>query len=182
MVAGTLFCFTDQSEAEMGYRQLTQAQRYQISALLVAGYSQRQTAVTVGCHSSTVSRELHRNTTKGQIPEAVQHRSDDRRRQAKKATNRAPTLIRWISEQIRRRWSPEQISGFMRRVGYVCVSHQWIYDLIARDRASGGNLWRHCRQRNRRYHRHRAKHAGLGKIPGRVVLVAKIDSFRVLVD
>ncbi|HAU18548.1 MAG TPA: IS30 family transposase, partial [Marinobacter adhaerens] len=39
----------------MKYRQLTQAQRYQISALRVAGKSQRQIAAMLGRHSSTLS-------------------------------------------------------------------------------------------------------------------------------
>jgi len=46
----------------MGYRQLTQAQRYQISALLTVGRSQRQIADTLGCHNTTVNREIRRNS------------------------------------------------------------------------------------------------------------------------
>ena len=45
----------------MGYRQLTQAQRYQISAFLRVGRSQRSIAQELNYHSSTISRELHRN-------------------------------------------------------------------------------------------------------------------------
>ncbi|WP_128082388.1 helix-turn-helix domain-containing protein [Halomonas sp. KX33721] len=46
----------------MGYRQLTQAQRYQIFAHRDVGLSQRQIAQQLGIHSSTVSRELRRNS------------------------------------------------------------------------------------------------------------------------
>jgi len=45
----------------MGYRQLTQAQRYQIFAYLETGISQRQIAKAIGVHSSTISREIKRN-------------------------------------------------------------------------------------------------------------------------
>lgn len=65
-------------------------------------------------------------------------------------------------------WSPEQIAGVMKRIGSLRVSHQWIYELIYRDKAAGGDLWKRCRlPERRRYHRHLAKSAGLGKIPDR---------------
>ncbi len=68
-VAGTLTGFTDQSEAVIKHRQLTQTQRYQISALRVAGKSQRQIAAMLGCHNSTIIRELRRNSIRGYEPE-----------------------------------------------------------------------------------------------------------------
>jgi len=46
----------------MGYRQLTQTQRYQIFAYLETGISQRQIAKAIGVHSSTISREIKRVT------------------------------------------------------------------------------------------------------------------------
>ncbi|CEP36832.1 Integrase core domain protein [Halomonas sp. R57-5] len=45
----------------MGYRQLTQVQRYQIFAYLETGISQRQIAKAIGVHSSTISREIKHN-------------------------------------------------------------------------------------------------------------------------
>jgi IS30 family transposase len=43
------------------YTQLTQAQRYQIYALLKMGHSQTQIANCIGVDKSTISRELSRN-------------------------------------------------------------------------------------------------------------------------
>jgi len=45
----------------MPYTQLTQVQRYQIYALMKAGFNQTQIANIVGVHKSTFSRELRRN-------------------------------------------------------------------------------------------------------------------------
>ena len=45
------------------YRQLTQLQRYQIQAGGEAGLSQTHIALQIGCHKSTVSRELKRCKT-----------------------------------------------------------------------------------------------------------------------
>ena len=43
------------------YTQLTQEQRYQISALLKMDHTQIEIAKVIGVHKSTVSRELRRN-------------------------------------------------------------------------------------------------------------------------
>ena len=43
------------------YQQLACEQRYQISALLKAGFKQIQIARELGVHKSTVSREVRRN-------------------------------------------------------------------------------------------------------------------------
>ena len=154
----------------MGYRQLTQAQRYQIFAYLETGISQRQIAKAIGVHNSTISREIKRNALiSGYAPEQAQSASDQRRRTAWKVTKRLPSLIRWVTGQLRDEWSPQQISGFMANANGVCVSHQWIYALIWDDKKHGGTLWKRLRlPRQRRYQRQLAKRAGLGKIPHRV--------------
>ena len=43
------------------YTQLTQGQRYQISALLKIGQNQTEIAEVIGKHKSTISREVRRN-------------------------------------------------------------------------------------------------------------------------
>ncbi|WP_417586057.1 helix-turn-helix domain-containing protein [Nitrincola sp.] len=84
----------------MGYRQLTQAQRYQLFTYLETGISQRQIAKAIGVHSSTISREIKRNGLKASyVPEEAQSRGDQRRRSAWKVTKRLPSLIRWVTDQ-----------------------------------------------------------------------------------
>jgi IS30 family transposase len=43
------------------FKQLNQAQKYQIEVLLVAGHNQNEIAAILGVHKSTISRELSRN-------------------------------------------------------------------------------------------------------------------------
>lgn len=150
----------------MGYRQLTQTQRYQIHAQRGVGMSQRQIARALGIHNSTVSRELRRNAAPdGYDPYQAQTLSDQRRRTAWKWTKRLPSMISAVVGRLREEWSPEQISGFMAPLAGIGVSHQWIYALIWDDKACGGDL----RQPKRRSKfRAQAKSAGLGKIPSRV--------------
>lgn len=57
----------------MGYRQLTQTQRYQIHARYDVGMSQRQISREMSLHRSTISRELRRNAiSAGYNPEQAQ--------------------------------------------------------------------------------------------------------------
>jgi len=46
------------------YKQLSQEQRYVIGRLLKAGSAQKEIATAIGCHKSTISRELKRNIPK----------------------------------------------------------------------------------------------------------------------
>jgi IS30 family transposase len=46
------------------YKQLGQEQRYVIGRLLKAGSTQEEVSTAVGCHKSTISRELKRNIPK----------------------------------------------------------------------------------------------------------------------
>ncbi|WP_280566702.1 IS30 family transposase [Chromohalobacter sp. 296-RDG] len=154
----------------MGYRQLTQTQRYQIHAQQGVSMSQRQIARALGIHNSTVSRELRRNASPdGYDPRQAQGLSDRRRRTTWKVTKRLPSLMRWVTDQLANEWSPQQISGFMANANGAYVSHQWIYSLIWDDKARGDDLWRCLRQPKRRSkYRAQTKSAGLGKIPNRV--------------
>ena len=46
----------------MKYKQLNLEKRYQISALIKAGLNQKEIALEIGVHPSTISRELKRNS------------------------------------------------------------------------------------------------------------------------
>ena len=66
------------------YRQLTQQQRYQIQALIAAGLNQAQIAAYIGCHRSTVSRELSRCPSPSSVAQGADEASQNRRRCATK--------------------------------------------------------------------------------------------------
>jgi IS30 family transposase len=117
------FALPTKVKRTMGNRQLTQAQRYQISAFLRVGWSQRKIAREINCHNSTISRELRRNRSLTEHePMEASRLSRRRRKGARKSHKRAPSLMDWVARQIQSEWSPGQIAGFMRRVGSVQVS------------------------------------------------------------
>ena len=51
------------------------------------------------------------------------------------------TIIRYLKKD----WSPQQITGRLRALGKADVCHETIYEMIRRDKASGGKLYQHCR-------------------------------------
>ena len=93
----------------MSYTQLTQAERYQISALMKAGHSQAKIATAIGVHRSTISRELRRNKgQRGYRPKQAQRMAEQRRT---RSVHTRITRETWskISEKLRQDWSPEQV-------------------------------------------------------------------------
>jgi len=80
-----------------------------------------------------------------------------------------PGLVREIEEKLRQdQWSPEQISGWLKRQGRAFVSCERIYRHIWKDKSNGGDLWRHLRHSGKKYNRRKGKTSGRGLIPGRV--------------
>jgi len=151
----------------MAYTQLTQEQRYQISALLKTEHSQTKIAADIGVNKSTISRELKRNRGKrGYRPKQAQRFAQRRRR---KAVHKHIPKETWakIEEKLREDWSPEQVSNWLKKNTDTAVSHEWIYQYIYMNKRTGGDLHKHLRcQKKRR------KRAGdydrRGKIPNQV--------------
>ncbi|HKO56084.1 MAG TPA: IS30 family transposase [Thermoanaerobaculia bacterium] len=47
---------------------------------------------------------------------------------------------------MRDRFSPEQVSGWLKLLGLLEISHQTIYRRVKENRKRGGTLWQHLRQ------------------------------------
>ena len=151
----------------MTYTQLTQEQRYQIYALLKTEQSQTKIATVIGVHKSTISREVGRNSgQRGYRPKQAHHLSVKRRRN--KFTKRITTET-WarIDEKLQQDWSPEQVSGWLKKNTDAKVSHEWIYQHIYMDKRSGGDLYKHLRCQKKRRKR-TGDYDRRGKIPNQV--------------
>ena len=152
---------------------LTIEEREILAQERAAGRTQRQIADRLGCHPSTVSRELKRNggTFGLYLPSRAQALADRRRRQSKRPWKLEGTdLGRRVQEGLGRYWSPEQIAGRLRREAPDrpdrWVSHQCIYEWIERERASGGT-WHRCLRRRGRRRRRSGTPEKRGRIVGR---------------
>ena len=129
------------------YKQLSQAQRYQIEILKKAGKNQKEIAELLGVSESTISRELKRNQgKKGYRPKQAQIKADNRKKQAAKALKMTPALILLIEARILLDWSPEQVSGQLEDELGILISHERIYQHIWADKRHGGTLYMHLRQ------------------------------------
>jgi IS30 family transposase len=138
----------------MSYTQLTQEERYQISALLKAEHDQTEIAMILGRHKSTISREIRRNTgLRGYRPQQAQRLSDERK-QVKCQPRITDYTWLTVEKLLRLDWSPEQISLWLKAFCGIAVSHEWIYQFVLQDKACGGDLCTHLRcqkQRRKRY-------------------------------
>jgi transposase, IS30 family len=150
----------------MSYTQLTREQRYQIYALMKAGHNQFQIAVVVGCHKSTISRELRRNRgLKGYRPYQADELAYDRQCAAYRSR------IAWQTwQQVERllcqEWSPEQIAGRLKLEKQPTVSHECIYLYVYADKRRGGTLHNHLRSQKKQRKRYNG-YIRRGQIPNR---------------
>jgi IS30 family transposase len=135
------------------YHQLTQEQRYQIYALKKMGHCLSEIAEVIGADKTSVGRELKRNRGKrGYRPQQAQALALGRRRQGKSRITSSTWIT--VARLLRQEWSPEQISGRLKKEQGLAISHEWIYQYVLQDKWAGGELYRHLRcqkQRRKRY-------------------------------
>jgi len=150
----------------MSYTQLTRGQRYQIYALKRAGHNQSQIATNIGSHKSTISRELRRNRgLKGYRPYQADELAYDRQCAAYRARIAWETWQQ-VERLLRQDWSPEQITGWLKREKQPPVSHECIYLYVYAEKRRGGTL--HCHLRSQKKQRKRyGGYIRRGQIPNR---------------
>lgn len=131
---------------------LTRSRRDQLEALRRARLPQTEIAQILGCHQSTVSRELARGGDR-YAANSAQRRAEGRRRK-EQHWHDDPRVFRFVLELLRQRLSPEQITGRMKRESpwhrAHAVSAKTIYAWIWRNREEGGCLYLHLRRRGKR--------------------------------
>ena len=151
----------------MNYQQLTQEQRYQIYALMKAGFNRTQIASEISVHKSTVSREMRRNRgRRGYRPQQA-HELALTRQQHRVVPRITPQTWQQVERLLARQWSPQQISGRLRLERQPTVSHERIYQHIYADKQAGGTLHRHLRCQKVRRKRYAGGRDRRGQIPAR---------------
>ena len=151
------------------YKQLSQAQRYQIEILNKAGKNQKAIAELLGVSPGTICRELKRNKgKKGYRPKQAQIKADKRRKQAAKAIKMTKEVIVEIEEKIRLDWSAEQASGWLKVNQGIAISHERIYQHLWADKRHGGTLYKHLRQSNKKRKKQYGSKDKRGQIRNRV--------------
>jgi transposase, IS30 family len=168
----------------MPQTQLSVRERYVITHMHNAGFSNTTIARELGRHRATIGRELGRNRGVFGVYhyDPAQGLADARRSDASrryKLDAPGSDLGRFVRHGLRQRWSPQQIQGRLererRRSGgdpTMRITHETIYRFIYR-RHQLGEHWheqlrrRHKRRRSRSVGQ-RGTSGGRGQIPGRV--------------
>ncbi len=120
-------------DRKRGNLALSLAEREEISRGLSVNYSLRAIARQLGRVPSTVSREVRRNGGRSAYRATASDQAAWDRALRPKHCKLAchPSLSRTVSAKLRRKWSPEQIAGWLKRAfpgeTYNQVSHETIY-------------------------------------------------------
>jgi IS30 family transposase len=115
---------------------LSLAEREDISRGLAAGESLRAIAARLGRAPSTVAREVAGNGGRGSYRAVTADGAAWRRAKRPKEQKLAGSeLLRWLVEAaLERRWSPQQVAGWLRRAfpdrPELWVSHETIYQSL----------------------------------------------------
>ncbi|HJO56159.1 MAG TPA: IS30 family transposase, partial [Candidatus Scalindua sp.] len=150
------------------YTQLTQEERYHISVLCKERFPRAEIARRLNRHPSTIIRELKRNTGKrGYRAKQAHYNASYRRHTAIKAIKLTRETVRLIIEKIKEKWSPEQISGWLKRI-QIYISHERIYQFLLENKRKGGKLYKHLRRSNRKRKKRYGSPDRRGQIPDRV--------------
>lgn len=108
------------------YTQLTEGERNQIYALKQAGHKRSEIAVQVGRDKSTIGRELKRNSgLRGYRPKQAQRLADQRREDKVTCRISKETWL-LVNRLVYEDWSPEQISGWLKKSIFVSVMNEFI--------------------------------------------------------
>ena len=141
---------------------LTQTERCLIQELKSIDWSNKRVADKIGCHPSTVGRELRRNTgQRGYRHKQAQQHTDQRALNSRNAKRIDTAIFKQVEQHIRRDYSPEQISASLP------ISHSRIYQHIHADKKAGGTLHKHCRCKKVRRKKYGSSLSGRGQIPNR---------------
>ena len=98
------------------------------------GVSQEEIAKELGRSPSTISREIYRNREPDRryYPARAQRKANARQRERPETRKLDDSdLFETVSEKLKLKWSPVQISGWLARsTGQRQISHQAIYNYL----------------------------------------------------
>ena len=150
---------------------LTYEQRYAIETLLSCGKSQKEISELLSVSGSTISRELKRNIdlrNKVYRAKLAQAKYENRLLSKPKYSKFDNELKAVVRALLRIDFSPEQVTGYLKKKGEITVSHESIYQFIWLDKKNKGDLYTHLRRKGRRYRKRGSSKDSRGCIVGSI--------------
>jgi len=154
----------------MTYRQLTSHERYMLAALRKQGLNQSEISRNLGRHRSTISREIRRNSSRhdgGYRPSRAVEMTSGRRSRSRRKPHFSRSELGLVETLLRLQWSPDQISGRLRQVSVLSISHETIYRYVWKDRLRGGTLFTHLRCSGKRRRKRYGSYDSRGRLAGK---------------
>ena len=148
----------------MPYTHLSSIERDKIAQMHFSGLSYSEIGRRLGRDKSTISREVNRNRVRrsrrfvhwSYLSSQAALLASKRRANAKARVDRVldnRQLLDYVKRGLRSRWSPEQISGRIRKDHpadrSMRISHQTIYQWLRKDKLNGGKWYLYLRQGKR---------------------------------
>ena len=133
------------------YKQLRFEERFTIEKLWSNNVTIREIAEFLGRSPNTISRELNRNMVKG-VYEAkkAQSKVSQRRWRAKRQCLKVAMdsyLVRFVEEKLELKWTPKQISGYLKAGLSISCSAKAIYKFIEHRGLEYRLFWRWNKKR-----------------------------------
>jgi transposase, IS30 family len=155
----------------MTYTQLSQTERYQISALLTAGHSNKAISDQLKRHRSTIQREILRcRDLSNYCPVIAQERAMQSQRDSRNAKTIPVNVLTHVDYYLRLALSPQQTVGRLAAEGWNAPSVEAIYQYVLKDQANAGDLHCHLRCQKTRRKRYASGRQRRGRIANRVCI------------
>lgn len=167
----------------MTYHQLTDEERYTISALKRQGFNQARIARALRRDPGTISREIRRNSSRFNVyrPSKAIEMTRGRRRRSRRNRQFCNAELTKVEILLRQEWSPEQISATLKQRGELNISHETIYQYVWIDKRCGGTLYQHLRQAPKKRRKRHNTYDSRGRLAGKRMIderPAAVDSRR----
>ena len=154
----------------MSYHQITYEERYTLGLLRRQGLSPATIARVLGRHRSTVLREVRRNRKAydhGYRPQLADWYARGRRSRSRRNSQFKSSDFRIVERLLRKKWSPEQIAGRLREDGTLSISHETIYRYTWKNKAAGGELYKHLRCSAKKRRKRHNSYDSRGRLAGK---------------
>lgn len=153
------------------YKHLTQNEREQIYVFLQKGLTETEIANELGRSRSTITRELNKNHNPklGYLPDRAVQNYHARRLNKGLKIDKNPELKEYITAKLNTGWSPEIISGHLRKEkGINVISHETIYAYIYSKEGKSNELYLKLTKKRKKRKPRKENRNKQTKIPNRV--------------